>query len=57
MSYNELVSATIDQERLIMAVAKANEKKRKRMMPGSSVSGGSSGAPPKYCMVYTPPEG
>jgi hypothetical protein len=57
MSYNELVSAAIDQERLIMAVAKANEKKRKRMMPGSSVSDGSSSAPPKYCIVYTPPEG
>jgi hypothetical protein len=25
------------------------------MIPGSSISGGSSGAPPKYRMVYTPP--
>jgi hypothetical protein len=25
------------------------------MMPGFSSSGSSSGAPPKYCMVYTPP--
>jgi hypothetical protein len=30
-------------------------KKRKRMMPGSTGSGSSSGAPPKYRMVYTPP--
>jgi hypothetical protein len=56
-SYNELVSAAIDQERLMKAVAEADEKKRKRMMPGSSTSGGSSGAPPKYCMLYTPPGG
>jgi hypothetical protein len=27
------------------------------MMPASSASGGSSGAPSKYCMVYTPPGG
>jgi hypothetical protein len=53
--YNELASATIDQERLMEAVAEANEKKRKRMLPGSSVSDGSSGVPPKYYMVYTPP--
>jgi 4-diphosphocytidyl-2C-methyl-D-erythritol kinase len=55
LSYNDLVSAAIDQERLMKAVAKADEKKRKRMMLGSSGSGGSSGAPPKYHMVYTPP--
>jgi hypothetical protein len=53
--YNELASATIDQERLMEAVAEANEKKRKRMLPRSSVSDGSSGVPPKYYMVYTPP--
>jgi hypothetical protein len=35
-------------------VAEADEKKRKRMMPGSAGSGSSSGAPPKYRMVYTP---
>jgi hypothetical protein len=39
------------------AVAEADEKKRKRMMPGSAGSGISSGVPPKYHMVYTPPEG
>jgi hypothetical protein len=57
MSYNELASAAIDQERLMKPIAEADEKKRKRMMPGSSTSGGSSGAPPKYLMVYTPPGG
>jgi hypothetical protein len=57
LSYNDLVSATIDQERLMKAVAEANEKKRNMMMPGSSGSGGSSGAPQKYRMVYTPPGG
>jgi hypothetical protein len=57
LSYNELASAAIDQERLIKAVVEANEKKRKRMMHASSASGSSSSAPPKYCMVYTPPGG
>jgi hypothetical protein len=57
LSYNELVSAAIDQERLMKAVVEADEKKRKRMMPISSASGGSSGATPKYCMVFTPPRG
>jgi hypothetical protein len=55
--YNDLASATIDQERLMKAIAEANEKKRKCMTPGSSGGGGSSGAPPKYHMVYTPPSG
>jgi hypothetical protein len=55
LSYNEFASAAIDQERLMKAVAEADEKKRTRMMYGSSVSGGSSSAPPKYHVVYTPP--
>jgi hypothetical protein len=55
LSYNELESAAIDQKRMMKVVAEVNEKKRKRMMPGSAGSGSSSGAPPKYCMVYTPP--
>jgi hypothetical protein len=38
------------------AIAEAEEK-RKRMMPRSTVSGGSSNAPPKYRIVYTPPGG
>jgi hypothetical protein len=57
LSYNELASVAIDQERLMKVVAEADEKKRKKMMLGSTCSGSSSGAPPKYCMVYTPPRG
>jgi hypothetical protein len=57
LSYNDLASAAIDQERLMKAVAEADEKTRKRMMPRFSNSGGSSGAPPKYHMVYIPPGG
>jgi hypothetical protein len=57
LSYNELASAATDQERMMKAVAEADEKKRKKMMPGSTGSGNSSGAPPKYRMVYTPPRG
>jgi hypothetical protein len=57
LSHNELASAAIDQERLMKAVAEADEKKRKRMMPASSADGGSSGAPTKYHIVYTPPGG
>jgi hypothetical protein len=54
LSYNELASAAINQERMMKTVAEANEKKRKRMMPGSTGSGSFSGARPKYRMVYTP---
>jgi hypothetical protein len=54
LSYNDLASAAINQERMMKAVAEDDEKKRKRMMPGSTGSGSSSGAPPKYRMVYTP---
>jgi hypothetical protein len=57
LSYNELASATIDQERIIKAIAEVDEKKRKKMMPRYSSSGSSSGAPPKYRMVYIPPSG
>jgi hypothetical protein len=57
LSYNELASAAIDQERMMKAVAEAEEKKRKRMMPRSTGSDNSSGALPKYHMVYTPPGG
>jgi hypothetical protein len=39
------------------AIVEADEKKRKKMMPGSTGSGSSSGAPPKYRMVHTPPGG
>jgi hypothetical protein len=47
LSYNELASAAIGQERVMKAVAEADEKKRKRMMPGYVGSSSSSGAPPK----------
>jgi hypothetical protein len=57
LSYNELASAAIDQEMMMKVIAEADEKKRKMMMPGSVGSGSSSGAPPKYRMVYTPPGG
>jgi hypothetical protein len=57
LSYNELASAVIDQEWMMKVVAKADEKKRNRMMPGSVSSGSSSGVPLKYRMVYTPPGG
>jgi hypothetical protein len=33
LSYNELASAAIDQERMMKAVADADEKKIKKMMP------------------------
>jgi hypothetical protein len=36
LSYNELASAAISQDRLMKAVGEADEKKMKRMMPGSS---------------------
>jgi hypothetical protein len=57
LSYNELASVAIDQERMMKAVAEADEKRRKRMVPESTGSGSSSGVPPKYRMVYTPPRG
>jgi hypothetical protein len=57
LSYNDLASAAIDQERMMKVVAETDEKKRKRMMPGSAGSDSSSGAPPKYRMEYAPPGG
>jgi hypothetical protein len=45
LSYNELATIAIDQERMMKAVAEADEKKRKKM-PGSVGNGSSSGAPP-----------
>jgi hypothetical protein len=55
LSYNYLASTAIDQERTMKAVVEAEEKKMKRIMPGTYRSSGSGGAPPKYHMVYTPP--
>jgi hypothetical protein len=57
VSYNELASAAIDQERMMKVIAEVDVKKRKKMMLGSAGSGSSSGGPPKYRMVYTPPVG
>jgi hypothetical protein len=56
LSYNELVSAAIDQEGTVKACEAAKEKKRKRAVPGPS-GGSYSGAPPKYHIIYTPPVG
>jgi hypothetical protein len=52
LSYNELVSAVIDQENTIRACEASEEKKRKMTMSGSS-RGGSNGAPLKYHSLYT----
>jgi hypothetical protein len=57
LSYNELASAAIDQERMMKIVAETDEKKKKKLMTGSASSGSSNGPPTKYCMVYTPCEG
>jgi hypothetical protein len=57
LSYNELASAAIDQERMMKDVAEADEKKRKRMTPRPSSRDGSSSVPPKYHTVHTPPGG
>jgi hypothetical protein len=38
-------------------VAEVDEKKRKKLMHRFASSGSYSGAPPKYRIVYTPPEG
>jgi hypothetical protein len=57
LSYNKLASAVINREGSMKACAKAEEKKRKRIMSGSSRSGGSSCATLKYRMVHTPPTG
>jgi hypothetical protein len=48
------VSAAIDPERMMKAIAEVDEKKKKMMIAGFARSGSFSGAPPKYCMVYTP---
>jgi hypothetical protein len=54
--YNELTSAAIDQEGTMNACEAAKEKKRKRAVSGPS-GGSSSGALPKYRIIYTPPAG
>jgi hypothetical protein len=56
LSYNELASAAIDHEGTMKAYEAVEEKKRNRTMLGP-FGGSSSGAPPKYRMIYTPPAG
>jgi hypothetical protein len=56
LSYNDLVSTAIDQEGTMRAYEVAEEKKRKMTTPGPT-GGSSSGALPKYRMVYTSPVG
>jgi hypothetical protein len=53
-TFNTLVSDAIDQEGASHANLDAEEKKR--VMSGPS-RGSARGAPPKYCLVYTPPAG
>jgi hypothetical protein len=50
LSYNDLATASIDQQGTMKACEAVEEKKGKRTMPGSS-RGSSYGAPPKYHMV------
>jgi hypothetical protein len=57
LSYNDIATAAINQERTMKVVIEAEEKKRKMMTRGSSISGSSNGGPPKNGMVYTPPGG
>jgi hypothetical protein len=56
LTYKTLASAAIDQKGTLRACAEAKERNRMRVMPGPS-RGGSGGASPKYCLVYTPPTG
>jgi hypothetical protein len=51
-SFNDLVSASIEQEDVFRACMDEEERKRKRPM-----SGPTGGAPQKYRLVYTPPAG
>jgi hypothetical protein len=57
LSYNDIATAAINQERTMKVVIEAEEKKRKMMTRGSSICGSSNGGPPKNGMVYTPPGG
>jgi hypothetical protein len=47
---NELVSTSIEQEDVCCACLE--EERKKGPLPGPN-----GGAPPKYCLVYTPPLG
>jgi hypothetical protein len=56
LSYNDLASTAINQQGTMRACEAAEEKKRNRTML-EPTRGSSNAAPPKYCMVYTPPMG
>jgi hypothetical protein len=56
LSYNDLASTAIDQEGTMKACEAVEEKKKKKTVLGPT-RGSSSGAPPKYCMVYMPAMG
>jgi hypothetical protein len=53
LTYNKLASAATDQEGTMRTCEAAEDKKRKRTMPGPT-GGSSSSAPLKYCMIYMP---
>jgi hypothetical protein len=53
LSFNTLMSATIEQEGTYRALLAEEEKMRKRVLSGPSED--STGhAPPRYCLLYTP---
>jgi hypothetical protein len=56
MLFNALVSATIDQDGTYIALLAEEEEKRKRVMSGP-LGDSTKGAPPKYCLIYTPSAG
>jgi hypothetical protein len=56
LTFNAMVSATIDQEGASHTCLDMEEKKRKMVMSGP-FAGSSGGAPLRYHLVYTPPAG
>jgi hypothetical protein len=56
VSFNALVSATIEQEGICRALLIEEEEKRKRAVSGP-LKDSTAGAPPKYHLVYTPSAG
>jgi hypothetical protein len=53
VSLNTIMSAAIEQEGTYRALLAQEEEKRKRVVSGPSEDS-TRGAPPKYCLVYTP---
>jgi hypothetical protein len=56
VSFNALVSATLEQEGTYNALLAEEDEKRRRVVPGSSEDS-TEGAPPKYRLVNTPSAG